>query len=197
MPARADGVSMSKSARNGSGSATVQFVLTGYDRLRQATSTLRAVLPGRGERAGSERDSRAGPGREASSDATRDARASASTSEQSAGTVSASTPQRPASPDGGEDSLAADGVGEPVHRDVTPVSPRNRVIAALETDGDWTWQTRIVDDLDLSASTVSRHVSSLEDQGRVKRVSIGRQKVIGTPDADLDDIDPSERDGTD
>lgn len=176
---------MAESATRRSGSATLQFVLTGYDRLQRATATLRSVLSTRGSRVGRshERDR----GRE------RDVRATGSTDPPSPGADRTPTSRDPAASNANSDQQSPEDGSAAERGRLTLVTPRARVVAAIEDGGDWTWQRTVVDELDLSASTVSRHVSALEDQGRVKRVSIGRQKVIGAPDADLDDIQPSDR----
>jgi DNA-binding transcriptional ArsR family regulator len=152
---------------------TVQAVVTGYDRLRQATSKLRSVIQ-------SPDDSRASG---------RDAQRYASDRQQTSKDDVTSTARQSPTPGTRERSPDATGPEATANQEKIPVPPQKRVLRLLDGRGDWMWQTNVVDDLDLSASTVSRHVSSLEDQGRVKRVSIGRHKVIGTPDADLEDID--------
>ncbi|MFC6955370.1 winged helix-turn-helix domain-containing protein [Halorubellus litoreus] len=59
-------------------------------------------------------------------------------------------------------------------------------MTALEREGGWMWQTEVVDEVDLSSSTVSRHLSSLEEDDEVQRVRIRREKVVGLPDSDLE-----------
>lgn len=70
--------------------------------------------------------------------------------------------------------------------DLTRLEPDARIMTALEREGGWMWQTEVVDEVDLSSSTVSRHLSSLEEDDEIQRVRIRREKVVGLPDSDLE-----------
>lgn len=72
---------------------------------------------------------------------------------------------------------------------VSLVSPEERVRLAVEEAEDWTPQSEIVDAVDISSSSVSRHLSSLEERGEIRRVRVGRQKIVGLADAELDAVE--------
>lgn len=62
--------------------------------------------------------------------------------------------------------------------------PEERVVRLLETNGGQLRQQEIVEAMDRSPSTVSRYLSSLEDDGRIKRVRVSRENVVFLPDSD-------------
>lgn len=76
------------------------------------------------------------------------------------------------------------GIAGSATRDRTPVTPKERIKGIVETEGDWVRQSDIVDAVDLSSSTVSRHLCWLEDEGTVQRVTIGREKAVAPADVE-------------
>ena len=62
--------------------------------------------------------------------------------------------------------------------------PEERVVRLLETNGGQLRQQEIVEAMDRSPSTVSRYLSSLEDDRRIKRVRVSRENVVFLPDSD-------------
>lgn len=64
--------------------------------------------------------------------------------------------------------------------------PRERVIDYVHENGGRMYQQEIVLALDRSASTVSRYLSELEAEGRIKRLRDRRQNIVMLTDGDYD-----------
>lgn len=56
-----------------------------------------------------------------------------------------------------------------------------RIERDLERAGGRQWQRDLSSSLDVSQATVSRWLSRLEEQGRVERVKVGREKLVVLP----------------
>mgnify|MGYP000663437004 CR=1 FL=1 len=62
------------------------------------------------------------------------------------------------------------------------MSPEALLSKLIEADGGWTWQRDLVSVTEWSASSVSRYLSGMEDEGLIARVSVGRTNAVGFPD---------------
>lgn len=79
---------------------------------------------------------------------------------------------------GGDAAPDADAVSE-----VPPaLPPRERIERMLATNGGRIWQSDVVEALDLSAASVSRKLSAMEEDGLVVRRKVGRRNVVMTPE---------------
>jgi DNA-binding MarR family transcriptional regulator len=72
---------------------------------------------------------------------------------------------------------------EPVDTDL--LSPEQHVMHLLETNDGQMKQSQFVEETDWSKAKVSRKLSRLEEDGKIKRVRIGRENVVTYPDRDL------------
>ncbi|MFW5924243.1 MAG: helix-turn-helix transcriptional regulator [archaeon] len=58
---------------------------------------------------------------------------------------------------------------------------RERVLSLLEREGGQVRQSRIVDETGWSKTKVSRHLSSMADDGAIVKIQIGRENLICLP----------------
>lgn len=65
------------------------------------------------------------------------------------------------------------------------------VVTLLRDEEGRLWQGDLVERLDVSASTVSRWLASLEEDGRVERLRIGRENLVMLPEQHPDLAEPS------
>jgi len=78
--------------------------------------------------------------------------------------------------------------GEPVGSDPEPIPPgmlsdEDRVIQLLRQDGGRLPQNEITKKTDWSKSKVSRLLSSMEEEGDIEKINVGRQNIIALEDA--------------
>ncbi|EMA00734.1 hypothetical protein C437_18087 [Haloarcula vallismortis ATCC 29715] len=81
------------------------------------------------------------------------------------------------------DATAADDV------DVELLSDEERVERLLEENGGRMKQARIVSETGWSNAKVSQLLSSMDEEGRVDKLRIGRENLISFPDEDITDFD--------
>ncbi|WP_425494306.1 helix-turn-helix transcriptional regulator [Natronoglomus mannanivorans] len=62
------------------------------------------------------------------------------------------------------------------------LSREERVLHILETQGGRIWQADVVSHTDWSKSTASRVLSEMEASEEIRRVRVGRQKVVCLPE---------------
>ena len=62
------------------------------------------------------------------------------------------------------------------------MSPEALFSELIRANGGWTWQDDLVAATEWSKSTVSRYLSDMEADGRIARVPVGRENVVGFPD---------------
>ncbi|WP_267642346.1 helix-turn-helix transcriptional regulator [Haloarchaeobius amylolyticus] len=67
-----------------------------------------------------------------------------------------------------------------------PACPSDQILAAVEREGGRMWQNDIVESVNCSSSTVSRHLCALESEGAIQRVTVGREKIVALPDYEFD-----------
>lgn len=79
-----------------------------------------------------------------------------------------------------------DSMEEPASADDRPLTTGERIEWHLARNGGRMWQRDVVAELGLSASTVSRWLCQLEEEGRVDRLALGREKVVALPGHQLD-----------
>ncbi|WP_435362226.1 helix-turn-helix transcriptional regulator [Haloarchaeobius sp. DFWS5] len=60
------------------------------------------------------------------------------------------------------------------------------ILYVVELSGGRMWQSDIVDEVDASSSTVSRHLTSLEGDDEIQRVTVGREKIVALPDQEFE-----------
>lgn len=66
------------------------------------------------------------------------------------------------------------------------MTPRETLRHRLDqVEGDRIKQQTLVDELDWSESTISRHLSDLEAEGTIERYQIGRENIVFIEDSDL------------
>jgi hypothetical protein len=82
---------------------------------------------------------------------------------------------------GGPDSDGADSSAPPVKTD------EQRIVEILSAHDGRIYQRELVDRTEWSASKVSRLLSTMEDEGRIEKIRIGRENVVTLPDADAAD----------
>ena len=94
------------------------------------------------------------------------------------------------SPDSGEDDVAETaGAGRtaaqstPVETADLPLTDNERVLSLLESEGGRLRQAAVVDRTGWSKAKVSRRLSSLEEEGEVVRIELGREKLVCLSDA--------------
>ena len=88
----------------------------------------------------------------------------------------------------------------PEHESVTPgaeineelLSDEERVERLLEANGGRMKQAHIVEETDWSNAKVSQLLSSMEDEGRIDKLRIGRENLISFPDVDITGIENGE-----
>jgi uncharacterized membrane protein len=73
------------------------------------------------------------------------------------------------------------------------LSDQDRVIQLLQDNDGWLYQSDIVDRTHWSKSKVSRLLSEMAEEGRVEKITVGRQNVVTVPDAGLSDLSLSDR----
>lgn len=88
--------------------------------------------------------------------------------------------------DGSRDPTLASPVAGASHDDATAESEphgleETTVIRLAESNGGRIYQSSIVDDVDASKATVSRVLCSMEEDGAISRVEVGRQKLVCLP----------------
>lgn len=72
------------------------------------------------------------------------------------------------------------------HTPTELMTPRETLRHRLDQiEGDRIKQQTLVDELDWSESTISRHLSDLEAEGTIERYQIGRENVVFIEDSDL------------
>jgi len=76
--------------------------------------------------------------------------------------------------------------------DVELLSDEERVERLLERNGGRMKQANIVKETDWSNAKVSQLLSSMEDEGRIDKLRIGRENLISFPDEDMADITDDE-----
>ncbi|RLM36549.1 MULTISPECIES: hypothetical protein [unclassified Haloarcula] len=81
------------------------------------------------------------------------------------------------------DTTASDDV------DVELLSDEERVERLLEENGGRMKQARIVSETGWSNAKVSQLLSSMDDEGRIDKLRIGRENLISFPDEDITDFD--------
>lgn len=74
------------------------------------------------------------------------------------------------------------------------LKPPEFIAWLVRNDGGRTWQKDLVDTTGWSKSTVSRYLERLESNGTVRRVQVGRQKLVALPGEMPDPVPTS--DGT-
>lgn len=72
--------------------------------------------------------------------------------------------------------------------DPSLLSPEQHVMYLLEANGGQMKQSQFVEQTDWSKAKVSRKLSRLEEDGKIKRVRIGRENVVTYPDRDLGEM---------
>lgn len=99
----------------------------------------------------------------------------------------AETHRRPP-PDPAGDRTLADGNGRKPEREHAEPSEQyiERLLAAA---GGRLRQQAIIAATDLSPATVSRRLSTMETQGRIVRITLGREKVVCLPTAAPEPVD--------
>jgi uncharacterized membrane protein len=81
------------------------------------------------------------------------------------------------------DTAASDDV------DVELLSDEERVERLLEENGGRMKQARIVSETGWSNAKVSQLLSSMDEEGRIDKLRIGRENLISFPDEDITDFD--------
>ena len=71
------------------------------------------------------------------------------------------------------------------------LQPHEFLAWLVRYSGGRAWQTELVETTGWSKSTVSRYLDSLESNGVVERVRIGRRKLVGVPGRMPDAVPPS------
>jgi hypothetical protein len=72
------------------------------------------------------------------------------------------------------------------------LSDEERVERLLENNGGRMKQAAIVDETDWSNAKVSQLLSSMEDEGRIDKLRIGRENLISFPDVDVTELENEE-----
>jgi len=67
------------------------------------------------------------------------------------------------------------------------LSPEEYIRQLLEANGGYMKQSDVVDQVEWSKATVSRRLSSMEEDGLIERTRMGRGKIVTLPDIDLDE----------
>ncbi|WP_143085673.1 helix-turn-helix transcriptional regulator [Halogranum rubrum] len=58
------------------------------------------------------------------------------------------------------------------------VTPKERFVELIETNGGWLRQKQLVEATNLSKATVSRTLSSMESAGEITRRRVGRENIV-------------------
>jgi DNA-binding transcriptional ArsR family regulator len=58
------------------------------------------------------------------------------------------------------------------------VTPQRRFVDLLDANGGWLRQKRLVEETKLSKATVSRTLSTMEEEGAVTRRRVGRENIV-------------------
>ncbi|WP_254820924.1 helix-turn-helix transcriptional regulator [Haloglomus halophilum] len=82
------------------------------------------------------------------------------------------------------DGAAAAGTEMP---DPDLLSPEQYISRLVEVNGGYMKQSDIVDQVDWSKATVSRRLSSMEEDGDIERTRMGRGKIVTLPGVELDE----------
>lgn len=82
-------------------------------------------------------------------------------------------------PDGGTETTGDDG----------HLSAEERILLILRRSGR-TRQSELVERLDWSKATVSRRLSRMEEAGRVRRLTVGREKIVALPEEEFGSVAP-------
>ncbi|WP_135303861.1 helix-turn-helix transcriptional regulator [Haloarcula amylovorans] len=87
------------------------------------------------------------------------------------------------------DTTVASDDGEDEETDVTLLSDEERVERLLDQNGGRMKQARIVKETGWSNAKVSQLLSSMDEDGRIDKLRIGRENLISFPDEDVTQID--------
>jgi len=103
----------------------------------------------------------------------------------------------PVEPNSGEPSTdatseAATTENRTVEIDEELLSDEERVERLLEANGGRMKQASIVDETDWSNAKVSQLLSSMEEEGRIDKLRIGRENLISFPDVDVTELEREE-----
>jgi len=103
----------------------------------------------------------------------------------------------PTEPNPGEPSAEEGTAEEPtrepaVEIDEELLSDEERVERLLEANGGRMKQAHIVDETDWSNAKVSQLLSSMEEEGRIDKLRIGRENLISFPDVDVTELEREE-----
>ncbi|RXK50520.1 helix-turn-helix transcriptional regulator [Halorientalis pallida] len=92
--------------------------------------------------------------------------------------------------DGGTAATAAEADDEEIDEEL--LSDEERIERLLERNGGRMKQANIVKETDWSNAKVSQLLSSMDDEGRIDKLRIGRENLISFPDEDITDTNGEE-----
>jgi hypothetical protein len=95
-------------------------------------------------------------------------------------------------PEPGRGRGSADSEDSAAEIDEELLSDEERVERLLEANGGRMKQAHIVEETDWSNAKVSQLLSSMEDEGRIDKLRIGRENLISFPDVDVTGIENGE-----
>jgi hypothetical protein len=92
--------------------------------------------------------------------------------------------------DGGTAAAAAEAVDDEIDEEL--LSDEERIERLLERNGGRMKQANIVKETDWSNAKVSQLLSSMDEEGRIDKLRIGRENLISFPDEDITDTNGEE-----
>ena len=101
------------------------------------------------------------------------------------------TGERTDSPATWQDLLSGEAVSKQEVQVELGLQPHEFLAWLVRSSGGRMWQADMVDTTGWSKSTVSRYLDTLESNGVVERVRIGRRKLVGVPGRMPDAVPPS------